>query len=196
MCNPNDNDKRAADEAARTAGEPEFVEATVVEDPGDVVADDELAAALMEAADLRDRYARLQAEWDNFRKRTASERLEERNRAAQHLVEDLLPVVDDLERVVSHPSSYSPEVSPFVDGIVAILAKLGDALSRHGVSVIDPCGEPFDLNIHQAVAHVEDASVPDETCVMTLQKGYEMGGRVVRPATVSVSTGGPVRPKE
>lgn len=192
---PNDSDKRAADQAARTAAEPEFVEATVVEDQGDVVADDELAVALGEAADLRDRYARLQAEWDNFRKRTASERIEERTRASQSLVEDLLPVIDDMERALDHAGTV-PEVVLFADGVSAILGKFLEVLARHGVSVIDPCGEPFDLNVHQAVAHVEDPSVPDETCVMTLQKGYEMGGRVVRPATVSVSTGGPVRPKE
>jgi molecular chaperone GrpE len=143
---------------------------------------------------MRDKYLRLQAEWDNFRKRTANERAEERSRATERLVEKLLPVVDDLERAVAHSENASEQ--SLKDGVNAVLNKLTDVLTREGVTAIDPKGEPFDANVHNAVSKVEDPSVPDETVTEVYQKGYEMGGRILRPAMVVVSTGGEARTKE
>lgn len=196
------NHKRAADEAARvpadTSPEPMAVDPTLVEDlgaefemRGDVLSD-ELESARSELAEVRDRHARLQAEWDNFRKRTAQEREDERARAASRLVEDILPALDDLDRALEHASE-AVDVPSFAEGVAAVRSKLMDALARHAVETIDPAGQAFDAFKHQAVARVEDSSVEDETVVQTYQKGYEMGGRVLRPATVVVSTGGPRR---
>lgn len=197
--------KRAAEQAARGSA-PEELEATIV-DPelkedlgaeyelrGDVTAA-ELEAARSEAADLRERYARLQAEWDNFRKRTAAERADERARAAQKLVEEILPVLDDIERALAHAGG-SVDIASFAEGVSAVHAKLLGVLSKHSVEVIDPTGQPFDALKHQSVSHVHDETVPDETVLHTLIKGYEMGGRVLRAATVVVSTGGPRREGE
>ncbi|MDR3036963.1 MAG: nucleotide exchange factor GrpE [Coriobacteriales bacterium] len=155
---------------------------------------DELAQALAEADELRDRYVRLQAEWDNFRKRTAAERAEERVRAAERLVERLLPIVDDLERAIEH-SDTANEAS-LKEGIAAVYSKLSEVLGREGVKTIDPVGAVFDANLHQAVGKVDDDSVPDETVTQVYQKGYEMGARVLRPAMVVVSQGGPKQPVE
>jgi molecular chaperone GrpE len=152
---------------------------------------DPLSQARAEADELRDRFARLQAEWDNFRKRTAAERAQERARAASSLVERLLPIVDDLERAIEH-SDTANEAS-LKEGIAAVYNKLSEVLKREGVKVIDPVGEPFDANLHQAVGKAEDPSVPDETVAQVYQKGYEMGDRVLRAAMVVVSQGGPKR---
>jgi len=141
--------------------------------------------------ELRDRYARLQAEWENYRKRTASEREQERARATMRLVDRLLPVLDDLQRASEHAENAS--VESLTEGINAVHTKLSEILSREGLKVIDPAGEPFDANLHQAVGKVDDPSLPDETVTEVYQKGYEMAERVLRTAMVIVSTGGPSR---
>jgi molecular chaperone GrpE len=152
---------------------------------------DELGQARAEAEELRDRFVRLQAEWDNFRKRTAAEREQERIRAAERLVERLLPIVDDLERAIEH-SDTANEVS-LKEGIAAVYSKLSEVLEREGVKTIAPAGEPFDANLHQAVGKEDNATVPDETVTQVYQKGYGMGDRVLRPAMVVVSQGGSKR---
>jgi molecular chaperone GrpE len=155
---------------------------------------DPLAQAQAESDELRDRYTRLQAEWDNFRKRTAVEREQERARAAEGLVERLLPVVDDLERAIEHSGNTSD--TSLREGVVAVLNKLTEVLERAGVKVIDPLGTPFDANLHHAVGKEDNASVPDETVTQVYQKGYEMGGRVLRSAMVVVSQGGPIQDED
>jgi molecular chaperone GrpE len=151
----------------------------------------ELDQARADAEEFRDRYVRLQAEWDNFRKRTATEREQERLRAAEKLVERLLPIVDDLERAIEHSDTANEE--SLKEGISAVYNKLADVLDREGVKTIDPLGAAFDANLHQAVGKEEDASVPDETVTQVYQKGYGMGDRVLRAAMVVVSQGGPKR---
>jgi molecular chaperone GrpE len=160
------------------------------------LADVEQARADLQAAN--ERYARLQAEWDNFRKRTAREREEERARAAEALVTKLLPVVDDLERSLDHAAKSAPEgeFGEFVVGVRAVYDKLVDVFDKTGVEAIDPVGTPFDMNEHQAVAHVDDPSLPDGTVRDVYQKGYRMGGRVIRPAMVTVSKGGAPAPAQ
>ena len=147
---------------------------------------DPLAQALAEADELRDRYLRLKAEWDNYRKRTETERADERSRATQRLVEKILPVMDDMERAIEHSDSASEEA--LKDGIAQVYSKMQDALTSEGVKVIDPKGEPFDANCHSAISKVEDNKVPDETVLEVYQKGYMMGSRVLRPACVVVSS--------
>jgi len=146
---------------------------------------DELAKALTEVEELRDRHLRLKAEWDNYRKRTEAERADERSRATQRLVERILPVLDDIERALEQ-SDYAQEES-FRDGIVQVHAKLQSVLEGEGVSAIDPKGESFDAHLHCAISKVEDKTVPDETVLEVFQKGYIMGNRVLRPASVVVS---------
>lgn len=147
---------------------------------------DELAKALAEVNELRDRHLRLKAEWDNYRKRTDAERADERSRATQGLVEKLLPIMDDLERAIDHVGT--PDEESFKDGVSQVYSKVQEVLASEGVKVIDPVGEPFDANIHCAISKVEDDSVPEETVVEVFQKGYEMGSRILRPAMVIVSS--------
>lgn len=153
-------------------------------------------AADAKAADAVNRHARLQADWENYRRRTAQERLDERARATEKLVEALLPVVDDMERALDHArgQELADDFKQFVDGVDAVRAKLLGVFDHEGVEPIDPKGEAFDPNIHQAVGRVEDAEQFDETVNDVYQKGYRMGGKILRPAMVTVTYGGSKRP--
>ena len=146
---------------------------------------DELALALAEVDEYRDRYLRLKAEWDNFRKRTEIERAEERSRAAEKLVKKILPVLDDMERAIEHSDSAQEE--PLKEGVMQVYAKLQGVLESEGVELIDPKGEPFDANKHYAISKAEDRNLPDEIVLEVFQKGYALGGRVLRPASVIIN---------
>ena len=162
-------------------------------------ATEEAEAAKKEAADASDRLLRLQAEWENYRRRTAQERLAERERAAERLVTNLLPVLDDMERASAHATQTAEgdeKVAQFVDGVMAVHAKMLDILAKENVEVIDPAGEPFDPLVHQAVGRQEDTEAYDESVAQVYQKGYRMGGKVIRPAMVTVTFGVPKRPAE
>ncbi|MFR3451867.1 MAG: nucleotide exchange factor GrpE [Collinsella sp.] len=124
------------------------------------------------------------------------ERLDERARATEKLIEALLPVVDDMERALDHARTQelADDFKQFVDGVDAVRSKLLSVFDGEGVEAIDPKGEAFDCNIHQAVGRVEDVSQYDETVNDVYQKGYRMGGKVLRPAMVTVTYGGETRP--
>ena len=184
-----------AAEAAAPASDAEPAESAEAAEAEAVVADAErVAKAEAEAAAMRDKYLRLQAEWDNYRKRTAEEAGEMRVRAAEKLMGDLLPVMDDFERAIAHAEANGD--AGLLDGVKAISTKLSESLGKHGLETIDPAGEAFDALEHQAVGQVEDASVPDETVAQVYQKGYRLGKKVIRPAMVTISTGGPKREVE
>ena len=172
----------------------EAIEAEVVEEQDEVQEDTPnlFEAITAEVTELRDRYARLQAEWDNYRKRTQAERESERVRASENLVMDLLPLLDDLERAIKHARE-TGEGGNLTDGVEAIQNKFLQILEKHKVTQIDALDKPFDAMQHQAVGTEEDPSVPEETVVKVFQQGYRMGERVIRPAMVVTSTGGPAR---
>lgn len=158
-------------------------------------AQEQVEAAKSESADAVQRVARLQADWDNYRKRTAAERLAERALATEKLVEALLPAIDDLERAVEHAQgSDDPQVQELATGVSAVHAKIVGVLEREGVEVIDRPGEAFDPLREQAVGQVPDTEAYDDSVAQVLRRGYVMGGKVIRPAMVSVTTGGPKRP--
>ena len=158
---------------------------------------DQIESAKQQAAEANDRFLRLQADWDNYRRRTAQERLDERQRATEKLVVDLLPVIDDLERAIEHADNLTdPAAKQFVEGVSAVCNKLVSVLNKEGVEVVNPVGEPFDPLSHQAVSQVEDTEAYDETVAQVYQKGYRMGGKDIRTAMVVVTHGGPKRPAE
>ena len=153
-------------------------------------------AAEDKAAEAVDRATRLQADWENFRRRTASERNAERERATEKFATALLPVVDDIERAIDHARSQemADDFKQFVDGVDNVHSKLLDVFAHESVEPIDPKGEAFDPLKHQAVGRVEDASQYDETVNDVYQKGYRMADRILRPAMVTVTYGGEKRP--
>lgn len=152
-----------------------------------------LEQARKESAEWQDKFLRLHAEWDTYRRRTIEQREAEKLRATEKLVTNLLPVIDDFERMIDYAVKNGEQ--HLVDGVRAVYAKLVDVLVKDGVSIIDPQGEAFDAIEAQAVATVENTKVPDETVADVYQKGYKMGEKVLRPAMVTVTSGGPKREK-
>lgn len=204
-----DAEERARVEAAIRAGE-EAAERELAADAGKLreerddlqkkLADveDQIEAAKKEAADATERMLRLQADWENYRRRTAAERLAEKDLAAEKLVTNLLPVIDDLERAIEHAGATegNEQLAQFTEGVAAVHAKMLAVLAKEGVEPIDPAGEPFEPLSHQAVGRVEDKDAYDETVAQVYQKGYRMGNKVIRTAMVTVTYGGPKRPAE
>lgn len=162
-------------------------EQAVADEVDEVFSMADIEKARADAAAANDKFLRLQAEWDNFRKRTAAERESEKVRASEKLVKDLIPVVDDLERALEH-AQQAGDGGSLTGGVEAVTNKFLQILSKHKVEQIKAEGEPFDPMKHQAVGTQPDPTVPEETVVNVYQKGYQMGDRVLRPAMVVTST--------
>jgi molecular chaperone GrpE len=141
-----------------------------------------------ERDDLKDRMLRLQAEFDNFRRRGLKERQEAHNFGHQNLVKDLLPSVDNLERAIAAAEgSGAADLQGLLQGIELVRRELLGVLGNHGVNRIEAAGEPFDPAIHEAMAQVEDDGVPANSVVQVLEEGYQLRDRMLRPARVMVS---------
>ncbi len=147
-----------------------------------------------EEVDWQDKYIRLHAEWDNYRKRLDEQRADERIRATERLMSDLLVCVDDMQRTIDYASQHGE--GDLLDGVKAVQNKFSELLSQHGLEEIDPKGEQFDPLTSQAIGTVEDDSVYEETVNEVFQKGYKLGIKVLRPAMVTYTTGGEKRPSE
>ncbi len=186
-----ENDQPAQAKVADS--DPESSEEAEAEGAEEPTSDERVAQAEAKAAEWQDKYLRLHAEWDTYRRRTAEQREAERVRAGEKLVESLLPVIDDFERTIDYAEQNGE--AGLMDGVKAVHSKFVGVLTSGGVVVINPAGEAFDALECQAVATVEDDTVPDETVNQVYQKGYKMGAKVLRPAMVTVTTGGPKRPK-
>lgn len=178
-----------ADAAAKVAASA-AESASDVAEKADAVADQAvqqlLEKAKSEADEWQDRFIRLHAEWDTYRRRISEQRSEEKARATEGLVGNLLPVLDDFERSIDYAVKNGE--GDLLVGVQQVHAKLVDVLTKNGVEIIDPEGQPFDALEAQAVAKVDRTDVPDETVDEVYQKGYKMGRKVVRPAMVTVTT--------
>jgi molecular chaperone GrpE len=150
------------------------------------------AAAL--AAELKDKLLRTLAEMENLRKRTAREVAEARLYGIASFARDMLGVADNMRRALDALSPElraSAEAKALIDGVELTERELLKALEKNGVRQFTPRGEKFDPNFHQAMFEVPDASVPAGSIVEVVQPGYLIGERVLRPAMVGVSKGGP-----
>ncbi|MEO5798827.1 MAG: nucleotide exchange factor GrpE [Gemmatimonadales bacterium] len=145
--------------------------------------DNELVRAL---ADSEDRYLRLAAEYDNYRRRTTKEKTEAFDRGASSLAERLLDILDDIDRLAaSDPATTSGDA--FRSAFELIQKKVRKDLEASGLERIEPAGEPFDPTMHDAVAVVApDTPEQDHTVKQTFQTGYRFKGTVIRPARVQV----------
>lgn len=135
-------------------------------------------------AEEKDKYLRMLAEYDNFRRRTAKEKETIYGDATADTVKDLLPIVDTLERAAAGLSSEDAE-SPLGKGILMILKSATDALSKMGVEEVP--SDTFNPDYHNAVMHVEDESLPEGAIVAVFQKGYRKGDHIIRYAMVQVA---------
>ncbi len=144
----------------------------------------ELEKLRSERALYLDRLARLQAEFDNFRKRSARENQEFREYALTDALKQLLPILDSLDRAIKTENA---EKEDFRAGVELIDRQFHDVLAKLGVEPIEATGQPFDPNLHQAVQMVETDEVPDHTVIDELQRGYKVKDRLLRPAMVRVA---------
>lgn len=147
-----------------------------------------LEAKENDLAILADKYLRLAAEYDNFRRRTQKEKESLYTDSVVMVIKEWLPVLDNLDRAQAAACQYSHEdARKIADGIAMIQRQAEQALGRLGVSKIDCCGKPFDPELHEAIMHVEDDSVAASTVVEELQTGYRREDRVIRHSMVKVA---------
>jgi molecular chaperone GrpE len=146
---------------------------------------EESAAPAADAAFVRERLIRLQADFENFKKRVDRERHDHLRHATGDLVTRLLPILDNFERAMASARGEGG-VEPFLEGVGLIQRQLIEELRREGLRPMDALGAPFDPEIHEAVATDTDAAAPDHTVTHVFQRGYYFHDRVLRPALVRV----------
>jgi molecular chaperone GrpE len=173
------NGNEAAPETAQTEAQP-----------------DPVAALAKEAGDLKDRLLRTLAEMENLRRRTEREVADARTYGVTNFAGDILAVADSMERALKALDDGIREkadagVKALLDGVELTERELIKVMEKHGVKRIEPQGQKFDPNLHQAMYEIPDESVPAGTVVQVMQPGYTIGERVLRPALVGVSKGGP-----
>lgn len=131
----------------------------------------------------KDRLLRLQADFDNFRRRSTKEREEISAVVTQNFCKDMLPLLDNFERAMA---AETKDVEAFQKGVEMIFTQFQEVLKKNGLEQIEAVGQKFDPNFHQAVMRVEDPEKEDDTVAQELQKGYMVKGRVIRPSMVQV----------
>jgi molecular chaperone GrpE len=164
-------------------GGDEVASAAVAAKPAEVGAASETEKLKAERDALLDRLARLQAEFDNARKRAAREQQDFREFAAADVIKSFLPILDSFERALKAGG----DSSDFRNGVELIYRQFQDALQKIGVQPIAALGQPFDPRIHEAIEMVDTTEVPDHQVVDELQRGYKYKERLLRPAMVRVA---------
>jgi len=158
------------------------------EDPpasGETSLAEELQKVKAEKEELQQTMIRRQADFENFRKRTERDRLEEGRRGVERLIADLIPVLVAFDRALQ--AHDDPAYEEYRKGITLIRKQLWDAIAKHGVQRIDAAAKIFDPHQHQAIERVETLDYPDGFIVAVFQDGYTFNGRVLRPAIVRVA---------
>ena len=156
--------------------------------PGpEVGADGAMQKLAAEKQDLTNTLVRLQADFDNYRKRTEKERDQARHRGVENLIEQLLPVLDGFDRALA--AHDDPAYEDYRKGFELIRKQLWDLLAKQGVHRIESVGKEFDPNVHHAVEHVPTNDYPDGAVIDEFQPGYMFHHRVLRPAMVRVASG-------
>jgi molecular chaperone GrpE len=150
---------------------------------------DALAAAKKEAADNHDRYLRAVADLENFRRRTVREKEELRLFASSRLLEDLLPALDNLGLALTAARQPKADLKGLASGVELVQQQLKASLAAHGLKEINPLGQPFDPHQHEAISHQASAEVKPEHVMTVVRTGYTLNGRLIRPASVVVSSG-------
>jgi molecular chaperone GrpE len=182
---PNPELEAALQEAADSV---ERAEREKLETDSDLSIDDELDRLRAEALEMQDRHTRLQADFENFRRRALKERQELVKFGHENLVKDLLSTVDNLERAIEHAGrSDGGDLASLLQGVELVERELQGILEKHAVLRIDAHGESFDPALHEAMAQAPDDSVAPNTVIEVLQKGYQLRERLLRPARVVVA---------
>jgi molecular chaperone GrpE len=154
---------------------------------GEVALAEQVQKLVAEKQDLTNTLIRLQADFDNYRKRIEKERDQARHRGVEHLVEQILPVLDGFDRALA--AHDDPAYEEYRKGFELIRKKLWDVLAKQGVHQIEAVGKEFDPNLHHAIEQVPTTDYPDGAVIDELQPGYTFHHRVLRPAMVRVASG-------
>ncbi|WP_084977578.1 nucleotide exchange factor GrpE [Plesiomonas shigelloides] len=179
-------------EAEQAAMSAEETELEVSADPRDAriaELEKELDAA---KSNERDSVLRARAEVDNIRRRAEQDVEKAHKFALEKFANELLPVIDSLERAVELADKQNTDLHAMIEGVELTLKSLYSAMNKFGVEPVDQVGCPFNPDVHQAMSMVESAEHPANHIVMVLQKGYTLNGRLIRPAMVMVSKGNSV----
>jgi molecular chaperone GrpE len=149
-----------------------------------------------ENSQLKDRVLRTLAEMENLRRRTEREVADAKTYGVTSFARDMLSVVDNLARALEHlpaeaRTNADPHLQSMIEGVELTARDLEAALGRHGVKKLEPKGQKFDPNFHQAIFEAPDETVPAGTVSQVVQSGWTIGDRVLRPAMVGISKGGP-----
>lgn len=158
--------------------------------PSPAAAPDDLQAALAERDDYRDKWARSQADLQNYRKRMQREMEEDRKFAVVPLVKALVPVLDNLQRAVQAAAT-SKNADELIAGVEMVLRQFEAALASAGVQPINAVGQPFDPHLHEAISQQPSAEQKPMTVLQDVERGYTLHDRVVRPTKVIVSVAPP-----
>ncbi len=160
----------------------------------------DLESLLAENADMRDKLLRTMADMENLRRRTEREKQDTSRYAISNFARDVLTIGDNLRRAVEHvpaeAAAQDPALKSFLEGVELTERELHNMLERYGVTKLEPLGQRFDPNSQQAMYEVPTTEVPEGTVVEVMQAGYTIGDRVLRPALVAVSKGGPKPPPQ
>ncbi len=175
-------------ESAMSEGE-NVTEADPVEE-SELTAEELLVQMQEEAEAARDAALRAQADAQNIKRRAEQDIERARKFALEQFTRELLPVADNLERALESAAGDDDAIKPIAEGVELTLKSLLDAMKKSNIEVVDPLGEPFDPNLHQAMSMVENNDVEPNSVIAVMQKGYTLNGRLVRPAMVMVSKSG------
>lgn len=179
--------------AASEAESADAVEGEVVDES--LVRIAELEAELAEAKaaipEFKDTALRAKADADNIRRRAAIDVDKAKKFALEKFANELLPVIDNMERGLAHADKENEALQPLIEGIELTAKSLESALEKFGVKAVNPEGEMFNPELHQAMSMVENPDVAANTVIAVMQKGYELNGRLLRPAMVMISKGAP-----
>ena len=147
----------------------------------------QLATAVAAAQEEKDRALRIAAEMENLRRRSAQDVEKAHKFALEKFAGELLPVIDSLERALELADRDNETLKPMMEGVELTLRAMLTTVGKFGVEQVNPMGDAFDPNRHQAISMVENGNVAPNSVMAVMQKGYELNGRVIRPAMVMVA---------
>ena len=176
----------AENPAPENAGAAQAAEPTANTGPS---LEEQVATAKKEAAEAHDRYLRLAADMENLRRRTVREKDEIRQFATGRVLEDLLSVLDNFGFGLAAAKAPNADIKTLVGGISMVADQLKNVLSQHGLKEINPVAQAFDPNQHESIAAQPSAEVAEGTVIQVVRIGYSLNGRLLRPASVIVSSG-------
>ena len=175
------SDENNENNVATTSGRLDNEETTLEEN--EVEVQDEQTDAQKEIDELNDRYKRLYAEFENFKKRNMKEKESLRNMLISDIMLNILPIIDNLEKAISAGT----KDTAYEEGIKLVLKQLKDVLAYNGVKEIETVGKPFDPELHEAVSHVTDEKLGPNIIKEEFRKGYIIGNKVIRHSMVIVA---------